>query len=180
MRRLWGFECLGDVAINVWMFGVAFVSLLCWLVCIYGAPDPYSTGPMNHQTLWRLTWQVTVLTGGWHSNWSGGTPDPPCQCHISRWPLKLGAVQSSATRLSRLHLLYIDGLVHHQTSLICPLVKTKSRPSLCTRSGAPPDRSSAPDHMLNFANLSNSYSNEFGWSWGCSYDLDKHIQWQSN
>jgi hypothetical protein len=31
MRRLCGLDCLGDVAMNVWLFAIALVFSMCWL-----------------------------------------------------------------------------------------------------------------------------------------------------
>jgi hypothetical protein len=40
MRNLGGFEWLRVIAINVWMFGVALVSSICWFGCIYSPNHP--------------------------------------------------------------------------------------------------------------------------------------------
>jgi hypothetical protein len=42
MRRWYGFECVWDVALNVWRFGVPLLSSMCWFGCIYSPNHPYS------------------------------------------------------------------------------------------------------------------------------------------
>jgi hypothetical protein len=42
MRHLKAIECLEVVALSVVMFGVALVSSMCWLGCIYRPTTPYS------------------------------------------------------------------------------------------------------------------------------------------
>jgi hypothetical protein len=41
-RRLRGFECMTDVALNVWRFGVALLSSMCWLGVFITPNNPYS------------------------------------------------------------------------------------------------------------------------------------------
>jgi hypothetical protein len=42
MRRWYGFECVWDVALNVWRFGVPLVSSMRWFGGIYSPNHPYS------------------------------------------------------------------------------------------------------------------------------------------
>jgi hypothetical protein len=52
-----------------------------------------------------------------------------------------------------------------------PAARDQFQSPMCTRFGAPPNRSVAPLYRPSLANLSISSSNEFDCTRGCSYDL---------
>jgi hypothetical protein len=83
------------------------------------------SSPVGHRTLPCWIWPLRSKTS---------------HCTEAVW-CATGPVWIASFQSAILHPLYVSGPYSHQTGQTCQLVKTNSRPSLQTKSGAPLDRS---------------------------------------